>query len=619
MVGDINTSIMLTKVQAVMKLSVGFVRGDNCLGDATHPIMICSPVSPSLWGSPAALLPGAPPTLPHSQPDASVGRSSHQQPHNQTLPQWQGQQASHVQDEEGGDGSSVPFEGGSELSVFEPSAAVGQPSASPPAACDESTPGLGEGLAVAGLGQSAGTARRAVAGALAAGVAAAAIVAVVGPGSPDKEHSSWPGPLVHSSNRPSTRTTPPKAPTASPPVPPVHSAGSSHHSKRPPALSVRCSSWRDKPGDVHCFDRIAIEAAPLAINLEESQIRALVHYADRVAGHMKHHRASSQLTLGPTATLAHAHLPAAPVGGVTGAALQSEAPVLVPPHYTPHLTSVVPTADVGRGGAMLPHCPQGHSELWDCEPNTNALAGALPPLALHRPKLYIENLTISRIRMALSFTPAPWRLAAPAAPAPAAARWATEKGLSGGGEGPDGAGGDAVSGGGAGVNTGASGAGMSGSGGAAAPLTAVVTTGGGNSAVVRLLLSLAHLEGTWLTLKALQLKHPLLALDGLAHVSRLAACMPVSVSPWLHACHVMCLCPAPVLSQRCSASNRPVQASTTGGRHALHSFFPRLSLGQFFDLLFFLALFVLAAAWAPLHDVWAAAAGSGPWVPGHLW
>jgi hypothetical protein len=37
---------------------------------------------------------------------------------------------------------------------------------------------------------------------------------------------------------------------------------------------------------------------------------------------------------------------------------------------------------------------------------------------------------------------------------------------------------------------------------------------------VRLLLSLAHLEGAWLTLKPLHLRHPLVDVEGLAQVSR---------------------------------------------------------------------------------------------------
>lgn len=180
-------------------------------------------------------------------------------------------------------------------------------------------------------------------------------------------------------------------------------------------------------------------------------------------------------------------------------------------------------ADVGRSGAGLlsVHSAAAAQKLWDCEPDTRLLAGQLPPEALHTPKLYIDSLSISRIRLALSFTPAPWRLRTGSEGA-AAGSSSAQRLSSSSAHGPYGAASASraarrravtLAARHSGVVLGGSSAEHAGSSsrGAAA--------GGGSSTMVRLLLSLAHLEGTWLTLKPLTLRHPLLAPDGLAHVS----------------------------------------------------------------------------------------------------
>jgi hypothetical protein len=159
------------------------------------------------------------------------------------------------------------------------------------------------------------------------------------------------------------------------------------------------------------------------------------------------------------------------------------------------------------------------------------------------PQVYIDILQVSRIKVSLSFTPAPWRLLTPATPtsppgAPAAGASNTSRAWASGSHSrraelshPGGTGASP----GAGVAAAAAAGGPHDAAAQQACLSrAVISKEGGQqvgkhhhhgapggragSVLVRLLLSLAHLEGTWLRLKPLRLRHPLQGYDGLLQV-----------------------------------------------------------------------------------------------------
>jgi hypothetical protein len=165
--------------------------------------------------------------------------------------------------------------------------------------------------------------------------------------------------------------------------------------------------------------------------------------------------------------------------------------------------------------------------------------------SLPHPQVYIDLLQVSRIKLSLSFTPAPWRLltpttgAAAAAAAPAGASKTSRAWASGSHSRRA----ELSQPGGKGTSMGAAVAVAAAAGGPhdAAAQQPCLTRGGvskeagqqvgkhhhhgppgsrAGSVVVRLLLNLAHLEGTWLRLKPLTLRHPLQGYEGLMQVRR---------------------------------------------------------------------------------------------------
>lgn len=133
---------------------------------------------------------------------------------------------------------------------------------------------------------------------------------------------------------------------------------------------------------------------------------------------------------------------------------------------------------VRRNSAAAP-ASLGTSALSSCCPDLSGLAVGLPSSSKASPhllQLYIEHLQVSPLKLSLSFVPAPWHQGEEAAGTSAKQSLGKQPPHPGG------------------------------------------SSGGGGSSLVRLLLSLAQLEGAWVQLRGLELRHPLLAPNALARV-----------------------------------------------------------------------------------------------------
>ena len=138
----------------------------------------------------------------------------------------------------------------------------------------------------------------------------------------------------------------------------------------------------------------------------------------------------------------------------------------------------------GVGVLRQPDTASASSALFSCGPDLSGLAVGLPSSSSskaspRRLQLYIEHLRVLPLKLSLSFVPAPWHQSGEKIPS----KQATGKSLQ---QPPAGSPGD--------------------------------SGGSGSSGLVRLALSLAHLEGAWVQLRGLELRHPLLAPNALAQV-----------------------------------------------------------------------------------------------------
>ncbi len=312
------------------------------------------------------------------------------------------------------------------------------------------------------------------------------------------------------------------------------------------SLTVNTCVWLNRPGGVLCVQHASVSLAPLALNIEETHVRTLISYAlDMVALRKEALRDGQASTLGAEAAADAWAAAAAAAGGPDASAAAGAdaagdlagraAGVAAAPRGsggardivldTSGDVHVVEVLDVGLNhqprlapavGALAR--PSRAHMPW--EPQTRMLADPNLLSVVQRPKVYLDSMAIARLRLSLSFLPAPWRslpsaALASAAPAPRA-RWQTAA-LSG----PAGAAGAADA---STRGPRLDGRGGGGGGAAAAAARSLAARGGAPSggvtsnSMMRLLLSLAHLEGAWLTLKPLHLRHPLVGLDDLGQL-----------------------------------------------------------------------------------------------------
>lgn len=600
-----------TNLQASWELELGHLRCDNCLRSAEHPVALCSPVAQSLWGPPQLI--GAELSAMHAAaaaaslaPSSGAGSASTAGP--------------------GSDGALAP---GTSHHAVVPSSCGADGRQSVELSAAAGAHGTGGSWPTSPTPHAQQQGRRSLSltwrgtqqGSAAAG----------GSGSPTAHHghsqAGAPPPTRQSHSGSGqgagSSSAPQQVLSLSGHTAQAHSHPGGGRGP-PPALSFQCAIWRDRPGGVLCVQHVGVAMAPLAVHLEEVHVRSLVSWA-AANTHRLRHRPPTRT--GPTfpavvgAPGAPLALPATPAahtdasrGGVPFAAgaegfgagpsagLQLQAAAASA--MAGSCPAVPPALDLGRGARALGPLASP-TAAWDGgsaavgpgagaagsgmgasafgkrpahEPDVRALAGSLPQEVLQRPKLYIDSLAISRIRMALSFTPAPWRLPALASlaspgsgasgagslpstgaaggssgdgdgsgsggsgglrpprrsiggrlsfsfsrPAPGRAHGAGLGGEAGPSAGDGAAGVAGTSEGAAGAGSGAQGAGDGAPGSSALALTGAAGSkaggaGAGGSTLVRLALSLAHLEGAWVTLKPLALRHPLLDQDGLGQV-----------------------------------------------------------------------------------------------------
>eukprot|EP00798_Chlamydomonas_sp_ICE-L_P001331 gene1331-32688_t len=201
----------------------------------------------------------------------------------------------------------------------------------------------------------------------------------------------------------------------------------------PEAVTVQCCVWRSRRGGVLCVQHMSVEAAPLAVCVEEAYLHRIAAFA-----------MSSLATASGKGTKAGKSRRHGKASGVME----------------------------GRGR---------RSQVASHEPNTSLISGAVPlEHVLLRPKVYIERMVFSAIRLAVSFAPS---TAGPLE----AAQW------------------------------------LKGEGGMHAQAShfkaAQTVKGRASSGVLRTLLSLAHVESAWVQLRGLELRHPLMGHDALAQLT----------------------------------------------------------------------------------------------------
>ena len=148
----------------------------------------------------------------------------------------------------------------------------------------------------------------------------------------------------------------------------------------PSAMTASLSLWRCRRGGVLCVKRAVVAFAPVAVFAEELAIRKLVAFAREAA------EASSAL-------------PAAAGGSYS---IEPAAAVaLGPTQRTILATSAFP----GSATMLLSSCPDVLGLLGRPSKAGEAVAaaGSRPRL-----KLYIEHMSISPLKLSISFIPAPW-------------------------------------------------------------------------------------------------------------------------------------------------------------------------------------------------------------------
>ena len=244
----------------------------------------------------------------------------------------------------------------------------------------------------------------------------------------------------------------------------------------PSAISASLSLWRNRRGGVLCIKQAEAGMAPLALFAEEQAIRKLVSFAMEAV-----HSAST-----PAVEAANALVTAAGATVVESGRSDDWHGVGV---------QRLPGAASASFGAS--------STLFSCGPDLSGLAVGLSSSSSYkasprRLQLYIEHLQVSPLKLSLSFVPAPWHQSGEKIPS----KRATGRSLQ---HNPAGSPGD--------------------------------SGGRGSSGLVRLALSLAHLEGAWVQLRGLEMRHPLLAPNALAQavVSRYVKCVYIQGCPSLYA------------------------------------------------------------------------------------
>jgi hypothetical protein len=224
-------------LQTCLSVGAAQLRVDNCLRDAAHPMTLVSPVSQSLWG-----------TLTVPQP-ATWPEASSRHAASLTGPLLVDSSSfiaplagRGFRDAEGGvsqlQGPSPVQQHWPDSPLPSPSIGIGnaQPGDSVPRRQQQHTPVLPSNGAISHAD----------------------------PYTASMQLQHLPGQVVPA---------PPQAPGA---------RGSGRASQPSPALQLYCQLWQDTPGGVRCLQTVHTNLAPLAINLEEVQLRALAAYAASV-------------------------------------------------------------------------------------------------------------------------------------------------------------------------------------------------------------------------------------------------------------------------------------------------------------------------------------------------
>lgn len=325
----------------------------------------------------------------------------------------------------------------------------------------------------------------------------------------------------------------------------------------PPALSVRLVVWRNRPGGVVCVQNASVAAAPLAVSIEETHLRELIGLASRMAAaatapledlsavsggggddagvavggwapggeatadgftsgvvlsaapaaavswRVPSHEpdlsmlrptspppmgwGGSSSASGGAASAAAAPSPgigaAGAAAGLAVASASPQRPVLGSPTGTSRASGRLRAGSGGAtaSGIAVAAAPLLAATSVAAAAGEDPLAVAPPPVARTR-RLYFEELHIGEIRISASFAPTPYNSRTAAAMAAA--------------EELEGA---AVDGGGAAAASAAGGGGLV-------------------DSAVRLVVSLAHLEGAWVTLRPLDMRYALMRDEALGQV-----------------------------------------------------------------------------------------------------